>query len=354
MSARTSRAGRLLEGLVRARSPSGDEDEAARVLLNHFDERGVRAWRDDAGNVHAVRGPEDADPALLLLGHVDTVPGGPKPRWEDDVLYGRGTVDAKGPLTAHTLAFTRIEDPAVPVRLVAAVEEETTGAGARHLVDVLGEPDGVVIAEPTGSTRVGLGYKGRTRARLTARTETSHPGEPSPRAAELLLDGIDAWTHATDNPERDPGMEEPTLRVLELATTSDGDRERAHAEIDLRHPGQPPTQDAIASHLPSGVEVEVLDALPAVHADPRNPVATALRGGLHAQGLRPGQVQKTGTSDWNVLATRWDAPTAAYGPGNAGLDHTPDEHVELAEVQQAARVLEDSLGRLIPSVAARA
>ena len=47
-------------------------------------------------------GAEDAPRTLVLLGHIDTVPGKfPVPiesSAEGDVLYGRGSVDAKGPL----------------------------------------------------------------------------------------------------------------------------------------------------------------------------------------------------------------------------------------------------------------
>ena len=36
----------------------------------------------------------------------------------------------------------------------------------------------------------------------------------------------------------------------------------------------------------------------------------------------------------------------AYGPGDAALDHTPDERIQLAEFRQAIDVLESVAGRL--------
>ncbi|QKK09717.1 MAG: M20/M25/M40 family metallo-hydrolase [Planctomycetota bacterium] len=55
---------------------------------------------DEAGNALAHRGPADAPVHIMLLGHIDTVPGDIPVRIAGGVLHGRGSVDAKGPLAA--------------------------------------------------------------------------------------------------------------------------------------------------------------------------------------------------------------------------------------------------------------
>ena len=60
-------------------------------------------------------------------------------------------------------------------------------------------------------------------------------------------------------------------------------------------------------------------------------------------GVRPGFVVKTGTSDMNVVAPAWRCPILAYGPGDNALDHTPGEHVALDEYWRAVLVLEEAL-----------
>lgn len=338
---------RLLEDLVEADSPSGEEDEAASVLVDHLEALGLETHRDGAGNVHARRpgAPEQA-PHVVLLGHIDTVPGRLPVEHEDGVLTGRGTVDAKGPLAAHALALARLpEDVALDVRLVAAVGEETDSRGARHLRDTL-DPDAFVIAEPTGAETVGLGYKGRSVASLTAVATPTHPGEPSPTAAERLLDAVDLLTERTGNPDRDVGFEDLTLRVTELETDADARTERARAHLDLRYPDEIPDLAAVDACLPDGVEIHVDEALPGVRARPRNPLATALRGSLRAHEIDPRTAVKTGTSDWNVVQQAWEAPAIAYGPGDAELDHSPHERIALDSVDRAADVLADALARL--------
>jgi hypothetical protein len=43
------------------------------------------------------------------------------------------------------------------------------------------------------------------------------------------------------------------------------------------------------------------------------------------------------------VAPAWGCPALAYGPGDAALDHTPDEHIVLAEYLRGIAVLEQTL-----------
>src|SRR5512145_701688 len=95
-----------LIGLVSKYSPSGQEREAAEWLVDRmkslcYDE----AFVDEAGNAVGVMG--SGPKQVVLLGHIDTVPGEIHVRRDarippNESLYGRGTVDAKGPLACFT------------------------------------------------------------------------------------------------------------------------------------------------------------------------------------------------------------------------------------------------------------
>src|SRR5215203_2463046 len=92
----------LLQGLVAIRSHSREEAAATAWLVDQMRLAGYdRAYVDAAGNAVGELGAIDAPHTLLLLGHIDTVPGNIPVRIdstaEGDVLYGRGSVDAKGP-----------------------------------------------------------------------------------------------------------------------------------------------------------------------------------------------------------------------------------------------------------------
>src|SRR5438128_5930161 len=136
----------LIRGLVEIPSLSRREGEAVEWLVARMAERGFRASVDDVGN--AVGEIGDGPKHVVLLGHIDTVPGEIPVRIENEELVGRGAVDAKGPLAAFVAAATRSRK-SLRVTVVGAVEEESpTSAGARHRA-MLPAPDWCVTGEPS-------------------------------------------------------------------------------------------------------------------------------------------------------------------------------------------------------------
>ncbi|MFZ1770858.1 MAG: M20/M25/M40 family metallo-hydrolase, partial [Caldilinea sp.] len=103
----------LLRGLVAIPSLSHQEAEASAWLAGQMRAAGYdRAFVDTAGNAVGELGAADAARVIVLLGHIDTVPGDIPVRIEataeGDVLYGRGSVDAKGPLATFVAAAARV------------------------------------------------------------------------------------------------------------------------------------------------------------------------------------------------------------------------------------------------------
>src|SRR5947207_10534452 len=89
----------LVRGLVAIKSLSRQEAEASKWLADQMQRIGYeRAFVDEAGNAVGELGDPSAARTIVLLGHIDTVPGNIPVRIEGDLLYGRGSVDAKGPL----------------------------------------------------------------------------------------------------------------------------------------------------------------------------------------------------------------------------------------------------------------
>jgi LysW-gamma-L-lysine carboxypeptidase len=79
--------------------------------------------------------------------------------------------------------------------------------------------------------------------------------------------------------------------------------------------------------------------------DRTNTLVRSFLAGLrsHDRAAQLGFVLKTGTSDMNVVAPIWKCPIVAYGPGDSSLDHTPNEHLNLAEFWKAVNVLQQTL-----------
>jgi LysW-gamma-L-lysine carboxypeptidase len=309
---------------------------------------GFAVQRDDAGNVIGTIGAASR-PRILLLGHMDTVPPAAPARREGNVLHGRGAVDAKGPLAA-LIAAAAAAGPALPAQLVvaAAVEEETAeSAGAHHLAETQPAPDAVVVGEPTGADGVCLGYKGRVGIEYAVERPRMHTSSPSDRAVEVAAD---FWADVREHLGPARGFDDPQAALTAL----DGDIEQATARITCRVPPGFDV-DELERYLRSrarGGTVRLDERTPAVRRDRDDPVVRALVGAIRSHGLTPRPKLKWGTSDMNVVAERWDVPMAAYGPGDASLDHADDERIEVDELLRGARVLETALPLLVESLAA--
>jgi LysW-gamma-L-lysine carboxypeptidase len=87
-------------------------------------------------------------------------------------------------------------------------------------------------------------------------------------------------------------------------------------------------------------------------SDRQNALVRGFLAGMREvdRAVQPGFVVKTGTSDMNVVAPLWQCPIVAYGPGDSGLDHTPQEHLELDEYWKAVLVLEATLRHVAHSI----
>lgn len=341
----------LLEGLLRIPSPSGQEQAAVQWLVEQMAARGLEAWVDAAGNAVGALGT--GHPTTVLLGHIDTVPGVIPVRREADRLYGRGAVDAKGPLAAFVCAMARLRAAGgVPGRIVVigCVEEEAPSSRGAHHAAQCYRPDFCIVGEPSRWDRVTLGYKGTLRVRARLRQPCAHSAHARRTATEAI---VELWCRlqehaAQHNAGRARAFDQLQPTLLGIHSQSDGLHEEATAEINLRLPPDLPPE-AVAARLAQfdpAIHIEVLGATPAFQAPRGNPVAHALTQAIRRQGAQPALVLKTGTADMNIVGPAWGCPTVAYGPGDAALDHTPDEHIELADYASAIAVLAQALSHL--------
>ncbi len=97
-----------IETLVLHHSPSGDEGEIDRWLLNRFQDIGVEVWQDAAGNVIAKTPGRPGGPSIAITGHKDEIGAVVKtvePNGRVQVrklggsfpwIYGEGVVDFLG------------------------------------------------------------------------------------------------------------------------------------------------------------------------------------------------------------------------------------------------------------------
>lgn len=331
----------LLTQAVEISSVSGDEHELASFLRDWARHRGLDADLDDRGNLVVTKG--EGQHHLLLLGHLDTVPHRWPARWEEATLHGRGAVDAKGSLTAFLEVLSQLPVPAdCRVTVAGAVEEETTSEGAFHLAKNL-RADAVVIGEPSGSRSLTIAYYGLVKIRMTLSIPAGHTaGQGVKTAADLIGEAL-SRTHQAVH-DLSPESMCATLGVL---AQNRFDVQHAEAVLDIRvAPETSPEQviQAVEAAAES-VTVTVLRATPAKVTARTSPLVRAFSRAFRHHGIAPRFLAKKGSSDMNTLADCWPSsiPMVAYGPGEAALDHAPNEHLPLEEYLVSTEVLNQAI-----------
>jgi len=342
--------------LVRHYSPSGQEAGTVNWLVERMGGLGfTQSYVDETGNAIGVMGIGEKQ--IVLLGHIDTVPGEISVKTvtqqAEPLLYGRGSVDAKGPLAAFVDAVANVGVmEGWQFVVIGAIDEERNSIGARGIVDKY-RPEFAIIGEPSQWDRVTLGYKGSAWAQVNVRRSMAHTAGQAESAPEVAVDfwnQVTAWA-ANFNAERERAFDQvlPTLRGF--SSGGDGFEETATLKIGVRLPPDldPPQWYDQLRELAAVAGLEIASTgfpIPAYRAERSTPLVRAFLGSIRVVDGKPGFVVKTGTADLNIVAPVWECPAVAYGPGDSSLDHTPDEHISLKEYEKAVGVLTNVLQKL--------
>lgn len=338
----------LLEELVRIPSVSRGEAAAARFFAERAASLGFDAQIDAAGNPVATIGGRG--PRLVLLGHIDTVPGDVPVRREGGKLYGRGSVDAKGPLATFLVAAARAHSSgqlAHRIEVVGCVEEEISSSRGAHFRSTLEAPDACIVGEPSGWDGITVGYKGFLRATMRARAPLGHSAGPQ---RNLAADACRAWVGleraaASLTPGDAPLFDRLLTHLESIRHSSDALQEQVELDAKLRLPPSltPGRTGEWLGEQFDGWEVAIEGGVPAWRAPRTTVLAKGLARSIRTAGGRARFIRKTGTADTNVLAPAWGCPMVAYGPGDSQLDHTPQEHIEVEDFVRSVGILVSAL-----------
>jgi succinyl-diaminopimelate desuccinylase len=363
----------FLRELVRAPSvnPPGDVAEAAAVCERPLAAAGfaVRTLAHEPGkpNIVAEWGVEDG-PALCFNAHLDVVPTGDESAWSHPPfaaeiaggrVHGRGAGDDKASVAAQVMGAVALARSGVPLRgrlLVTEVaDEETSGAGALHLIASAGiRPDGVIVGEQT-LNQVAVGEKGTAGVDIVVTGRTAHGALPWEGAN--AIEGM-ARVIVALGQELQPRLAERThpyfmpssasVNMIAGGVKSNVVPDRCAIFVDRRLiPGEDPlattaeirdiAEEAIAD-LP-GIDAQVIltpDRFAATMSDPEGHLARSMLAANAFLGLSTELTGFSMASDGRHFAAA-GYPTIIYGPGDPRLAHVPDEWVGIDEVLEATR-----------------
>ena len=324
-----------------------------------------------------------AGPHLVLNTHLDTVtPHVPFERGTADdgteVIRGRGSCDAKGPLAALLFGFIAADPAQGRLTLAFTPDEESLSLGAATLTGQLPgtenrlDGDLFLVGEPTGLDAC-TAAKGRFQGTVELSGVAAHAAEfagtNAVAAAEDALAAIRTFDDdATDHPQLGPPKLTPTVIEGGAATN----QVPADCSITVDRRSVPPETaeefrssltDAVRATAPDdvGVNVALTDRespfFEAFSTDPSHrlveTVTNAARAAGESVGLpagRGGSVRPFGAAtEGSYFAP---APTVVFGPGDladetGAVAHAEREYVTVREVQAAAVAVERALSEIL-------
>jgi succinyl-diaminopimelate desuccinylase len=364
----------FLQHILRIESRTYAEGALAAFVVETMRARGFdAAWVDETGNaLGLVRGLERGA-ATMLLTHLDHIDVGDLAQWrhgpfagvlEDDVIYGRGAVDIKGPLAAQVFTLVGMLErgvrPKRDVLIAIPVEEEVGGRGMVELLKTLPletslgplEVGACVVGEPSGN-RVMLGHRGVNRCTVYFHGRAHHASlaiqneNPHFAMAEFIkrLERVRLPTHPILGPSSitptvihaDTASNNLTPNTIKLTldwrtVSENGDDVRAIlSELTKDLPATFVSYDDWQSG-PDGVKN------PGFVTKPDHPLVLAMRQARDSilPPLEPG-LWKFATDGRHAHAK--GIPCVGFGPGLESLAHTTEERIEIMQLEDHVRVL---------------
>jgi len=370
MSLQSESPAQLLQSLIQIPSvnPEGASDEA--LATGHFGElplaEALQPFLTDLGfsvqleevregrpNVIARAPGDDSRPRILFGPHLDTVgvetmtipPFSGK--ISDGKLWGRGTTDTKGSMTAMLWGLKQnahlLAEAPVAIDFVGFMGEETQQLGAKHFAKHHGQDYAFAIAgEPTSLDIVHC-TKGCLWATITAKGVAVHASQPE-RGSNAIITLFTAFQEMMS--ELDTAFAKDTHPVLgnstwNLGTFNGGTRPNVvadHAElaIDIRTIPALWEQGGARALLQElcdarGLQLNYREENPPMEVSTDNTWIQAIQT-THPQSACVG-------APWFSDAAHLNAggvPAICLGPGNIAQAHTEDEFITLDDLNAGA------------------
>jgi succinyl-diaminopimelate desuccinylase len=370
-----------IPSVVRPGDPSATEAAVAAYVEQWMRREGLEVEVQDVApgrpNVLGGLGDASAGPTLLLEGHTDVVTEGNPAEWThppfggdvvDGRLYGRGSADMKSGLAAAMIAAAALKRSGVRLggRLVvgALVDEEGDMIGAKHLCTTpVGRAlSAAIICEPE-QNELCLEQRGVVWARVTVRGRMAHGAMPeagiNPITAlgALLREAPALERRLRRICRRSPHLRPPTVTPTVVLSPAQGVPQSnvipsaAQATLDVRlTPG--PDADAVGKEIDLACQ-RAMQACPgatvewqpvngyrlATRVERTEPLVRAMARAVRQATGRPARFGGVpGSTDGTILRMTLGIPIVTCGPGHRLIPHQVDEHVEVTELVDAAKI----------------
>ena len=367
---------KLLKQLIQAETTTErGESAAADIISAELGRSGMESridrWGQNRANLITQIKSAGQRAPLLFACHLDVVPPG-EADWKyppfaglesDGKIYGRGSADMKGGITAIITAVRQLVDPGVRLQgdiiFFAAAGEETDSCGAKRFVHDWGRMPaltGVIIPEPTDFDVV-TAHRGMLWLEVITKGQAAHGSTPqlginAIASMRSLLDELEYY-EIQCKPHKLLGQCSMSINTIQGGKAINIVPDKCSIGVDIRTlPGQNP-QDIIEDfermfaklkqkNPQFEAQVSVVREVGALETDSN---CDFVRDFCSAVGI--GETRAVGfTTDGPHLAAL-GAPVVIFGPGKPDVCHKPDEYIDLADVEKAVTFYKNLILRFL-------
>jgi len=295
---------------------------------------------------------------LCLAGHLDTVPLGAVPWRKDplngeidgDKIYGRGSSDMKGGISAIITAALKlsdkIKDGSADITLVMVAGEETGCHGSSHLAglgNVLGKAGAVIVGEPTSNYPF-IGNKATLWVEAVTTGVTAHGATPE-QGVNAIHKAAEVVTKLSNFDFDVPAHPYLGKATLNIGTISGGLNfnsvpDKTSIGIDIRTiPGLTNKEilEKLQSHLGKEIQLKPVMDVGEMISDPENDwIQQIFRIMKRFLKKRPRPRALKGFTDASILTPAFgNPPTIILGPGEPAMAHRTDEFCYISKIEEA-------------------
>ena len=311
----------------------GDMDEIIEFTTSLLDDIGLENRVLKGKNFNPVIIASHGKGGVCFSGHLDTVPTGDgwkheQGEIEDGKIYGRGSLDMKGPCVTVIAAAKKLIEDDVPFSLIFSTDEEISMNGA---LEAASEPEiteapAVVVAEPTAKLVV-TQEKGVYQFELLTKGVNAHASMPE--KGENAIMKMVPIIKDLDSKGKVPASKDDmtcSVNVIEAGDATNVIPKRCRVEVDVRFPpsfSRPELEQHLFGDIDEDYDLDVIQYLDAVKVDENMDCVKKM-------------LDIADTDLWSVpygtemvRFNEYNKNTFIFGPGEVSSAHQPDEYIDL-------------------------
>lgn len=330
--------------------PSHESVEEVRDYIMNFL---TDAVIDEYGNIISEVGK--GEPHIILNTHMDTVPPHIDFSENNQYICGRGSCDAKGPLSVFLNVFDRLKNIDGRISLVITPDEETTTNGAYNYVQNMDtKVESVIVGEPT-DLQVCLSSKGYVPMKITVKGEEKHSSEENiDNAVVKASDIINILSSISFQEDNENPLGKTVVQPTVINSDDTINQTPSNCEIHLTARTTPNNnyndiKRRIRNEISNGTDfVEDDYTISTLNKEPvlksfeteTNNISSELI--KNSRGI--GYFNAATESSHFIPKTR---NIMVFGPGDISYAHTKEEKIKKEDVKKAENILYDSLNNII-------